>query len=85
MIIEVHPTKIAISIDKGSADIDVKTPMARDYVNAEPYDGDYEITPSEEVVTLPTTNFRMTGDLKIQPIPSNYGRIAWNGSTLMVY
>ena len=48
------------------------------------YTGDTEITPGEEGITLATQNKTVLSDIVINPIPSNYGRITWNGSTLRV-
>lgn len=49
-----------------------------------PYEGSYEITPSDQPQTLSTEMKEMIHDLVINPIPSNYGLITWNGSTLTV-
>lgn len=49
------------------------------------YAGAYTVTPSTEAQTLETAGFKLTDDITITPIPSNYGRIVWNGATLMVY
>ena len=48
------------------------------------YEGEYTITPSAEAQTLSTMGLAMRQDLTINPIPSNYGLITWNGSTLTV-
>ena len=48
------------------------------------YDGPYEFTPSPELQTIETNGFRMTDNVTINPIPSNYGLITWNGSILTV-
>lgn len=48
------------------------------------YTGQTEITPSEETQTLQTANRTVLQNIVINPIPSNYGRITWNGSTLTV-
>lgn len=48
------------------------------------YEGSYEVTPSEETQTLATDSLYMRGNITINPIPSNYGLITWNGSTLTV-
>lgn len=48
------------------------------------YDGPMEITPTQETQTLNTTLKSLIGDIVINPIPSNYGLITWNGSTLTV-
>ena len=49
------------------------------------YQGDYAVTPSNVAQTLQTKGMLMSGDLKVNPIPSNYGRIAYSGSGLLVY
>ena len=48
------------------------------------YTGDYTVTPTEETQVLDTANFLMTDNVTINPIPSNYGLITWNGVTLTV-
>ena len=54
------------------------------YVLPPSYEGPYEVTPSEETQTLATDSLYMRGNITINPIPSNYGLITWNGSTLTV-
>lgn len=48
------------------------------------YEGPYEVTPGAEAQTLETDALYMRGDIVINPIPSNYGLITWNGSTITV-
>lgn len=48
------------------------------------YSGPYEATPGEETQTLETDALYMRGNITINPIPSNYGLVTWNGSTLTV-
>ena len=48
------------------------------------YEGPYEVTPAPETQTLATDSLYMRGNITINPIPSNYGLITWNGSTLTV-
>ena len=48
------------------------------------YSGQTEVTPSEETQTLQTANRTVLQNIVINPIPSNYGLITWNGSTLTV-
>lgn len=50
----------------------------------EPYTGDYTVTPTGETQTLSTAGLMMTENVTVNPIPSNYGLITWNGSTLTV-
>lgn len=49
-----------------------------------PYPGSIDITPSAEAQTLHTAGYMMPTDITIEPIPSNYGLITWDGSTLTV-
>ena len=49
-----------------------------------PYEGLTEVTPGDTAQVLPTTGFLLLEDITINPIPSNYGRITWNGSFLTV-
>ena len=48
------------------------------------YGGPTEFTPSEEAQTAHTAGTQLPGDITINPIPSNWGRISWNGSVLTV-
>lgn len=48
------------------------------------YDGPYTVTPSQQTQTLPTMNKTLSQNVVINPIPSNYGLITWNGTTLTV-
>ena len=60
------------------------TPVAREYVERPVYEGETEVTPSIVAQVLQTNNFRMTDNITINPIPSNYGLITWDGSTITV-
>ena len=48
------------------------------------YEGSTEITPTDEAQTLSTEGLLLWENITIKPIPSNYGKIEWNGSTLTV-
>lgn len=48
------------------------------------YHGAYEVVPSGETQVLSTAGRLLSQDVTINPIPSNYGLITWNGSTLTV-
>lgn len=49
-----------------------------------PYTGAYSFTPTQSTQTIPINGKTATADITINPIPSNYGLITWDGSTLMV-
>ena len=79
-----HPQSMGVSVKPPSMATGFGNPIARDYVERPAYEGDYTITPSAEEQILVTRNLRMTDNITINPIPSNYGLITWNGSTLTV-
>lgn len=78
------PQPIVISANFGTLGAELGTPVVKEYVDTPTYTGDYEVTPSDEVQTLYTAGKRMTNDVTIHPIPSNYGRIEYNGAVLTV-
>lgn len=80
-----NPQTLNVSFNPPHANISTSTQIVRDYTDRDPYTGDYVVTPSEETQTLETYNKRMTDNVTINPIPNNYGRIAWNGTTLIVF
>ena len=53
-------------------------------VTAGAYQGEYEVTPSLEETVLITRGKIMTQNVVVNPIPSNYGLITWNGAFLKV-
>ena len=48
------------------------------------YSGAYSVTPSTEAQILPTADKTLARNIVVEPIPSNYGLITWNGSTITV-
>lgn len=48
------------------------------------YEGSYEVTPSNEKQIFSTTLKTMIEDFVVNPIPSNYGLITWNGLGIKV-
>lgn len=85
MNVSFKPQTVSVSINPSSMGISIGDPITRDYlVDRDPYEGSYEITPNAETQTLETKNLRMTDNIVINPIPSNYGRVDWNGQYLTV-
>lgn len=50
----------------------------------EEYHGSYDITPGPEAQILETGEHWLPDNIIIEPIPSNYGLITWDGSALTV-
>ena len=48
------------------------------------YTGTYNVTPSLSSQTLPTANKKMTGDLNVQEIPTEFGQVTQSGSDLSI-
>ena len=48
------------------------------------YTGPYEFTPTQYAQVVEIDGKRAEGNVTINPIPSNYGLITWNGSVLTV-
>lgn len=48
------------------------------------YTGEYVVSPAEMAQVLPTEGLIAAHDIVINPIPSNYGKISYNGAVLTV-
>lgn len=68
------------SIIDGEQDISIIT---KQYA-APVYTGLLQVTPTAEQQVLQTADHTLVENITINPIPSNYGLITWNGSTLTV-
>ena len=53
-------------------------------LEGEAYAGPYEVTPGAQPVTLTTAGLTMAQNVTVGAIPSNYGRITWDGSIITV-
>ena len=76
--------ELPLAIDAGGASVPgvLEPPVVQAMAN--PYAGPYTVTPSNTAQVLATSGREMTGNVTINPIPSNYGLITWNGTTLTV-
>lgn len=52
--------------------------------SAPAYQGETVFTPTNQTQTIQASGYLFSENITINPIPSNYGRITWNGSTLTV-
>ena len=48
------------------------------------YEGPYAFTPSRATQIIAIANKAASENITINPIPSNYGLVTWNGSTLTI-
>lgn len=72
----------SVTVKIGTPSIGIKAGVQSNRIPA--YTGPYEVTPSQSEQTLSTTGLKMTEDVVVNPIPSNYGLITWNGAILTV-
>lgn len=68
----------------GMSRVRTRIGTAIEMVDGTPYTGDYEVTPSGQTQVLATDGLLMQGNITINPIPSNYGLVTWDGSALTV-
>lgn len=80
--VEVVSRMGAVEVASPAYSVDVQSVVM---VGGIPYRGSYEATPSEETQVIQTEGKRMLSDFTINPIPDNYGRIAYSGSGIIVY
>ena len=67
---EFKPQKVTASVNPQTMGIGFGNPVARDYVEREPYTGDYTVTPqAHEDVVLETNGKRMTDDVTVFRVP----------------
>jgi len=59
--------------------------ISSSHYSVEIYDGSYEFTPTEQEQVINISEKKAERDIVIAPIPQNYGRIGWDGTTLTVW
>lgn len=73
-----------IQIDIAQSLVPIEMTVNATQSDAHTYHGAYTVTPSEERQTLETAGCVLREDVIIEPIPSNYGLITWNGLGIRV-
>ena len=75
-----------IGLQIGDTNVGLTTAVA-EYIHdgGQPYPGPNEFTPSEDTQTIALRGKYCSSDITINPIPENYGRLVWDGNTLLVY
>jgi hypothetical protein len=73
---------IVVSNSNVTVPVGLATPILASIVPE--YDGDYDITPTSTAQVFQTNGKKLTHDFVVEPIPSNYGLITWDGSTITV-
>lgn len=84
MTVSVSAVNIPVSVCSTDVLFNASIATAYNMREGEIYDGEYEFTPTEETQTALTNGKVLFRNITINPIPSNYGRITYNGSILTV-
>lgn len=80
----VEVVQVDESVEVSSSDFNIEVDTTPVIVDGIPYAGPYTVTPTRSQQVLSTSGYTMSGDVTVEPIPSNYGLIAWNGAVLTV-
>lgn len=78
------PSSIGFSLGSAPALGFGVTGLAAVYQALPAYEGPMEITPTQQAQVLDTDRRSVYGSITINPIPSNYGLITYNGSKITV-
>lgn len=83
-MITVEPILLDVELSQEEYELEMNTAIVINQIVGDEYDGPYEFTPTQETQTVAIERLTATQDITINPIPSNYGLIAWDGSVLTV-
>ena len=83
--LKVETDQVGIPLKVSTDQVFLPLAMTVSVTNAPDYDGSYEFTPSDVAQVIHIADHKATNDITINPIPSDYGHIAWNGSIITVY
>ena len=75
---------IPVSVAADSVLLPVGLGASYSLVEADNYDGPYEFTPTAETQMVQTAHKVLIDNITINPIPSDWGHISWNGSVLTI-
>lgn len=85
LTVTICPPSLSVTIKAPTMGTGFGYPVARYNTERDPYTGDYEVTPSRETTVLLTDGFRMTGNVTVHPIPSNWGQIEYDGAIMTIW
>ena len=77
-------TEYELSVESDDIELSLSVDTAVVAAQVPVYEGEYEFTPTQSTQIIPVNGKLATDNITINPIPSNYGLITWNGSTLTV-
>lgn len=84
MRVQTDPVSIPMAVGSLDASVGMGVGVAVEIVQTNPYEGPYTFTPGQEAVVIRTADRYLAEDITVEPVPSNYGLITWNGAFLTV-
>lgn len=85
MKVSVSDVQIPVSVSASDVALPVRIGVGYYTSQYDEYTGATEFTPSDEPQIIQTAERVVMTDIVINPVPSNYGRITYNGSTITVW
>lgn len=83
-IAKVTEEKYVTTIAKNTYDASLDSTLNITIASGGHYDGDAIITPNNTQQVLVTAGLIVDSNITINPIPSNYGLVSWNGNVLTI-
>ena len=80
--LRLHENRVRLNI-RGDT-VRLKVGAERIPIYPEAYTGETTVTPTRETQTLQTEGLMVMSNIIVNPIPSNYGLVTYNGSILTV-
>lgn len=71
-VVKITAPSVTVSAQAPSASVTIGSGVVKEYVDIDPYEGSYDITPTEAAQTFSTGEKRMTDDLVVEAIPDTY-------------
>lgn len=84
MQVAVSTVEIPFAVNADNVTIPVALGIKYSTSQKPTYEGEYEFTPTQQTQIVPTADKVLEHNITINPIPSNYGLITWDGSVLTV-
>ena len=84
MRVAVSDVAVPVSVSANEIGVSMSLGVAFAMYEGETYQGEYEFTPTTETQTVQTANKMLLENITINPIPSDWGHISWNGSVLTI-
>lgn len=75
---------IAVHVGEAAAPVPARLDGPVYSVGVPTYDGPQEVVPGRHAQVLRTDGTKVVGDIVVDPIPSNYGLVTWDGSVITV-